>query len=122
MTNTWFKIATLFMMLGVIFGAFGAHALKSRLTPEALEIYKTAVFYQFVHAIGIFVVAFAVAGMSGSSRALTLAGACFTTGTLIFSGSLYILALTGVRWLGAITPVGGLAFILGWAFLLFIKK
>lgn len=122
MTNTWFKLAALFMMLGVIFGAFGAHALKGRLSPESLDIYKTAVLYQFVHAIGIFVVAFAAAGISGSSRVLTLAGASFTIGILVFSGSLYVMALTGIRWLGALTPVGGLAFILGWAFLLFSRK
>lgn len=121
MANTWFKLAALFMMLGVVFGAFGAHALKGRLSPESLDIYKTAVFYQFMHAIGIFVVSFTVAGTSGSSRALTLAGASFTIGILVFSGSLYMLALTGIRWLGMFTPVGGLAFILGWAFLLFSR-
>ena len=109
------------MMLGVILGAFGAHALKSRLSPEALDIYKTAVFYQFVHAIGIFVVAFASAGASGSGRVLTFAGIAFTIGIVVFSGSLYLLAFTGTRWLGAITPLGGLAFILGWSFLLFSK-
>ena len=96
MPTIWFKIATLFMMLGVILGAFGAHALKGRLLPESLEIYKTAVFYQFIHAIGIFVVWFAGIRAGGSSRVLTISG-----------------------WLGAFTPLGGLAFILGWALLLF---
>lgn len=119
MTNNWFKVAALFMMVGVILGAFGAHALKSRLSPEALDIYKTAVFYQFVHAVGIFVVAFASVGASGPNHILTFAGISFTIGILIFSGSLYLLALTGIRWIGAFTPLGGLAFILGWGFLLF---
>jgi len=119
MSTIWFKLAAAFMMLGVVFGAFGAHSLKDRLSPESLEIYKTAVFYQFIHALGIFVVWFAGVQAGGSSRVLTLSGVCFTAGILVFSGSLYILAITGARWLGAVTPLGGLAFIIGWALLLF---
>jgi uncharacterized membrane protein YgdD (TMEM256/DUF423 family) len=109
------------MLLGVAFGAFGAHGLRGRLPAEYLEIYKTAVLYQFIHAIGLFVVAFAE-GASGPSRMLTWAGISFTVGILVFSGSLYLLTLTDTRWLGAITPLGGLAFLLGWVALLFYQK
>jgi uncharacterized membrane protein YgdD (TMEM256/DUF423 family) len=121
MANIWFKLAAMFMMVGVILGAFGAHGLKGRLSPEALEIYKTAVLYHFIHAIGLFVVWFAAA-QAGPSRSLALAGVLFTAGILVFSGSLYILSVTGLRWLGAITPLGGIAFILGWFILLIYRR
>jgi uncharacterized membrane protein YgdD (TMEM256/DUF423 family) len=121
MATIWFKLAAAFMMLGVACGAFGAHGLRGHLSQAYLEIYKTAVLYQFIHAIGLFVVAFAE-GAAGPSRMLTWAGISFTVGILVFSGSLYLLTLTDTRWLGAITPLGGLAFILGWAALFFSHK
>lgn len=116
MINRWFKIAAFFMMLGVLLGAFGAHALKMRLSPEALEIYQTAVSYQFIHAIALFIVAYVV---STQKRSVILAGYCFVGGILIFSGSLYFLSLTGIKWIGALTPIGGVLFVAGWALLAF---
>ncbi|ROH91803.1 DUF423 domain-containing protein [Stagnimonas aquatica] len=101
--------------LGVALGAFGAHGLRERLTPELLAVWKTAVEYQFYHALALLLV-----GLLASQRpsiALTNAGICFALGVLVFSGSLYTLALSGLRWLGAITPVGGLLLLAGWALL-----
>lgn len=101
--------------LGVAFGAFGAHALKARLAPEMLVVWKTAVEYQFYHALALVLV-----GLIATQRpsiAITNAAICFAIGVLVFSGSLYVLALSGVRWLGAITPIGGLLFLFGWALL-----
>ena len=97
--------------LSVAAGAFGAHALKSKLTPELLTIFVTAARYQMYHALGLIMVAVVNEG----SILITIAGWLFLGGIIIFSGSLYILSLTGIRWLGAITPIGGLAFIIGWA-------
>ena len=97
--------------LSVVAGAFGAHALKSKLTPELLTIFETAARYQMYHALGLIMVTVVNEG----SILTTIAGWLFLGGIIIFSGSLYILSLTGIRWLGAITPIGGLAFIIGWA-------
>lgn len=99
-------------MLGVALGAFGAHALKSRLDPQLLAVWQTAVQYHLVHALGI--LAIAIAAMHWSHAAMNWAGWTMFAGVLLFSGSLYLLAFTGVRWLGAITPLGGLAFIVAW--------
>lgn len=104
--------------LGVALGAFGAHGLRERLTPDLLAVWKTAVEYQFYHALALLLV-----GLLASQRpsiALTNAGICFVLGVLIFSGSLYTLALSGQRWLGAITPIGGLLFLSGWALLFWV--
>ena len=101
--------------LGVAFGAFGAHALKARLSADMLSVWKTAVEYQLYHALALLVV-----GLIATQRpsiAITNAGICFAVGVLLFSGSLYGMALTGVRWLGAITPLGGMLFLIGWALL-----
>lgn len=109
--------------LGVVFGAFGAHALKARLTVAALDTWQTAVLYQFVHAVGLLAVGLwlklAVADGLPADRALSFAGIAFAVGILLFSGSLYALALGGPRWLGPVTPIGGLAFIAGWLALVF---
>jgi uncharacterized membrane protein YgdD (TMEM256/DUF423 family) len=94
--------------MGVILGAFGAHALQGRVSPDLLEIHKTATFYLLVHAIALLV-------FELSKMPRRWPGYCFLLGCLIFSGSLYGIVLTGVRALGAITPIGGLLFILGWA-------
>jgi uncharacterized membrane protein YgdD (TMEM256/DUF423 family) len=98
--------------LGVGFGAFGAHALESRLAPGMLAVYETGVRYQMYHVFAI--VAAAWAWSKWNTRVFAVAGILFIAGILVFSGSLYLLALTGVRMLGAITPLGGLAFLAGW--------
>ena len=98
-------------LLAVALGAFGAHALRTRLSPEDLAIFETGVRYQMYHALALFAVAWAASRWPGT--AVNAAGWMFIVGVLIFSGSLYALALTDTRWLGAITPVGGVALILG---------
>ena len=98
--------------LAVAFGAFAAHALKNLLSTGLLQVFQTGVEYQAMHALALLAVG--LLGRDGRSRALLLAGWAFATGILLFSGSLYILALTDIRWLGAITPFGGSAFLLGW--------
>jgi len=108
-------LAGLFGFLGVGFGAFGAHALKARLTPDVLAIYRTAVEYQFWHALALMAVG--LLAMSRPGPLLSASGWCFAFGILLFSGSLYALALSGVRVLGAITPIGGLLFLIGWVLL-----
>jgi len=107
----------LYGFLGVALGAFGAHALRDRLAPELLSAWKTAVEYQFYHALALLAVGWLLRE-STTAAWLQAAGVSFTLGVLLFSGSLYALALSGVRILGAITPLGGLAFLLGWACLI----
>lgn len=100
--------------LAVALGAFGAHALKSRLSPELLSVYETAVQYHFYHALALLGVALLMA--SGWQHSLLKAsGMLFLVGLVLFSGSLYALALSGVKVLGAITPVGGVCFLAAWA-------
>ena len=114
MTNiTATRIAAATGFLAVVLGAFGAHGLKDLLAQNGTAaIWDKAVFYHFIHAVMLFVLA---------ERKRPVAGAwwCFLTGIVIFSGSLYLLALTGVQWLGAITPIGGVAFLAGWAWLFY---
>lgn len=98
--------------LAVAAGAFGAHALRQRLTPEQLGVFETAARYQMYHALALLAVAWA-AGQRPSA-AIHFCGWLFIAGTVLFCGSLYVLSLTGIRWLGAITPIGGVAFLLGW--------
>lgn len=113
----------LFLSLGaasafvaVAAGAFGAHALRDRLTPDLLDVFETGARYQVYHALGMLAVGAALGRFSpGAVPWLAAAGWLFLAGTLLFSGSLYLLAFTGVRWLGAITPLGGVAFLAGWA-------
>jgi uncharacterized membrane protein YgdD (TMEM256/DUF423 family) len=116
--------ARLFLILGsanaalaVILGAFGAHALRARLTPAMLDVYRTASQYHFYHALGLLVIA-ALATRIPDSAMLRWSGWLMTAGIVLFSGSLYLLAVTGTGWLGAITPLGGLAFIAAWVALL----
>ncbi|ALA58659.1 DUF423 domain-containing protein [Nitrospira moscoviensis] len=101
--------------LAVAAGAFGAHMLKSVLDPPMLAVYDTATRYQMYHAFGI-LMAGAAARICSDAR-FAVAGWLFAAGTVLFCGSLYAVALLGVRWLGAITPLGGVAFMLGWALL-----
>jgi uncharacterized membrane protein YgdD (TMEM256/DUF423 family) len=100
-------------LLGVAFGAFGAHALRASLGPQMLAVFETAVRYQMYHAFAL--CACAWAWSRWQRRSFIVAGCAFVAGIVVFSGSLYLLALTGERWLGAVTPLGGLAFLVGWA-------
>ena len=114
MAKLFITLASLSGMLAVLFGAFGAHALKGRLDEHALNVFETAVQYHFYHTLALLVVG--VMALSQPQAALLKSsGWLFVIGILVFSGSLYLLSLTGMRWLGAITPLGGLAFIAGWA-------
>ena len=113
MDRTFLLIGAIFGFLGVAFGAFGAHALRSRLSPEMLAVFETGVRYQMYHTFAVLIVAAAI-GHNGNARLLVIAGWIFVAGIVLFSGSLYTLALTGVGTLGAITPIGGLLFLIGW--------
>ncbi len=113
----WSAAGAVLLALSVILGAFGAHGLKNRLDAYSMSVYEKAVFYQFVHSLGILIVSVLPKtgtfspGSAGTVCALLLAG------IVIFSGSLYLLAVTGNRMLGAITPIGGVCFIVGWVLL-----
>lgn len=112
MDRVFFGLGALSALLSVAAGAFGAHALRVRLTPEHLAVFETAARYQMYHALGLLAVAWATARWPCG---LPLwAGWLFVAGTVLFSGSLYLLALTGTRWWGAVTPLGGVAFLAGW--------
>lgn len=102
--------------LAVALGAFGAHALKSQLSPEMLAIFETGVQYHFYHALGLLAVGIIAAHLPESVW-LKRSGWIMFAGIIIFSGSLYILSITGVRWLGAITPIGGVCFLVSWVLL-----
>lgn len=112
MERTFFIAGAVSAFVGVAAGAFGAHALKSRLDAEMLAVFETGVRYQMYHAFALIAAAWAYARLPGPLT--NASGWLFVAGTLLFSGSLYVLSLTGVRWLGAITPLGGLAFLAGW--------
>jgi uncharacterized membrane protein YgdD (TMEM256/DUF423 family) len=105
--------ASTFGFLGVALGAFGAHSLKSSLSSEMLSVFETGVRYQMYHAFGLFVAALAL--QSRESRKIRTAGLLFVAGVILFSGSLYVLAITGILGLGIITPAGGVCFLAGWA-------
>ena len=117
MHRTFLAIAALFGLIAVAAGAFGAHALETRLTADRLAIFETAARYQMYHALALVGVAWAGSALPGTAGLTTAAGWAFVFGTLVFAGSLYLLALGGPRWLGAITPIGGLGFLTGWALL-----
>jgi uncharacterized membrane protein YgdD (TMEM256/DUF423 family) len=104
------------MFLSVALGAFGAHALKASLQPDMMAVYHTGNQYHFYHALGLFAAASA-AGFFPGSRFIRWSGAFILAGLILFSGSLYVLSLTGQRWLGMITPFGGTAFMVGWLLL-----
>ncbi|SDC06143.1 Uncharacterized membrane protein YgdD, TMEM256/DUF423 family [Paenibacillus sp. UNCCL117] len=113
MNRTFVIWGSIFGFLSVALGAFGAHALKAVLSPELLANFQTGVQYQMMHALGLIGVGLASLGL-GQRRALTVAGWSMLIGIVIFSGSLYALSLSGVKMLGAITPIGGVAFLIGW--------
>ncbi len=113
MDRNFLLIGAVAGFLGVGLGAFGAHGLRARISPEMLAVFETGVRYQMYHALALVLVAAVMPRVS--SGLATAAGWSFVAGILLFSGSLYALALTGVPRLGAITPLGGLAFLVGWA-------
>jgi len=115
MDRFFFAVGSLMAFLGVALGAFGAHALKGRLSSEMLDIFEVGVRYQMYHALALLAVAWASSRWPQSQA--SAGGWAFLAGIVIFSGSLYVLSLTGARWIGAITPIGGVAFLIGWAVL-----
>ncbi|MCK5880470.1 MAG: DUF423 domain-containing protein [Sinobacterium sp.] len=112
------KFAALSGFLAVALGAFGAHGLKQHLSDDMMAVYQTAVQYQFIHTLALLLVALLLVQFPSVSL-LRWAGIAFVAGILIFSGSLYVLSLSGIKWLGAITPIGGVGFLAGWILLLF---
>lgn len=114
--KTFIVIGAVAMALGVVLGAFGAHGLKARLTPDLLAVYQTGVEYHLYHALGLILVGILVVQFPHISG-LKVGCWLLLAGILVFSGSLYVLAISGVRWLGAVTPIGGLAFIVGWVWI-----
>lgn len=112
MERIFIAIAGILGATGVAAGAFGAHALRERLDPDLLRVWNTAAEYHLLHAVALLGVAWLAQRSPGT--ATSVAGWALIVGVVLFSGSLYTMALSGVRWLGAITPLGGLAFIIGW--------
>lgn len=115
MSKTIIMTASVFLALAVAIGAFGAHGLKSHISDEMLQIYKTGVEYHFYHALGLLLVGVLAVVMPSVSFKWT--AILLSAGIILFSGSLYLLAITGIKALGAITPLGGLSFIAGWIML-----
>jgi len=114
MDRTFLLIGALAGVTGVALGAFGAHGLRSRLSPEMLAVFETGVRYHLYHALALLATA-SILGRLEGNRLVAAAGWLFVAGILLFSGSLYVLAVTGIRTLGAITPIGGVAFLIAWA-------
>jgi uncharacterized membrane protein YgdD (TMEM256/DUF423 family) len=112
MARTFWWLGCVFGLVAVAAGAFGAHALRARLSAELLAVFETAARYQMVHALALLAVALVAA--RAPSAAASAAGWLFAVGIVLFSGSLYALALTGIRVLGAVTPLGGVCFLAGW--------
>ncbi|MGI9281877.1 MAG: DUF423 domain-containing protein [Endozoicomonas sp.] len=116
MTRLYLLLGALCGLLAVVLGAFGAHALKAQLSERYMDVWATATDYQFYHSLALVLVAILSIQFKDSSK-LKWSARLFLLGIILFSGSLYILAITGIGWLGAITPLGGVAFMLGWLFL-----
>ncbi len=115
--KTWLIVGANLAGLAVLLGAFGAHGLKSKVSPEDLAIFETGVRYHMYHALGLLLIG--VIGFNVSQDVVQIPAYFLTAGILIFSGSLYLLVITDTRWLGAVTPIGGLCFIIGWFLLAF---
>lgn len=117
MDRLFFALGAVSGFLSVALGAFGAHALRQRLqlSPDMLRIWETGVHYQMMHALALLAIGFAATRYPNGPW--PAAGWCFVAGTVVFSGSLYVLSLSGIRWLGAITPIGGVLFLVGWILL-----
>ncbi len=120
MERVLFGLGAASAFISVAAGAFGAHGLRARLSPDLLAAFETGARYQMYHALGLMAAAFALSRWPGPWP--VRAGWLFVAGTVLFSGSLYTLALTGIRWLGAITPFGGVAFLAGWVCLLLAAR
>ena len=118
MTKRWISVGAFSAALSVILGAFGAHGLKGYLPPASLKAFETAVQYQFYHSLGLILVGIIIPAAKPSSTLVPVAW-LMLAGILLFSGSLYILSLTGIRGIGIVTPFGGVAFILAWLLLAF---
>lgn len=118
MDRLFFAAGAISAFIAVAAGAFGAHGLKARLSPDMLGVFEIGVRYQMYHALALFAVAWAYTRWPATL--VTASGVLFILGTVIFSGSLYLLSLSGTRWLGAITPIGGLAFLAGWVCLAWV--
>lgn len=118
MERLFFVLGALSAFIGVAAGAFGAHGLKNRLSADLLATFEVGVRYQMYHAFALLAVAWVLTRWP--SGLAVASGWCFVIGTLLFSGSLYVLSLSGVRWLGAITPFGGVAFLAGWLLLAWV--
>jgi uncharacterized membrane protein YgdD (TMEM256/DUF423 family) len=116
MDRFFFLSGAVAAFIAVALGAFGAHSLKTKLSADMLNIFEIAVRYQMYHALGLIAVAWATTRWPEAN--LNAAGWAFIVGIVVFSGSLYLLSATDIRWLGAITPIGGLAFLIGWAILI----
>ncbi len=114
MTRIFLSVAAILAGLAVAAGAFASHALKEKLTERALEIFETGAKYQMYHALALLVVGLLLSRAQTPQTLLIAAGNAFIVGIVIFSGSLYGLSLSGIKWLGAITPLGGAAFLIGW--------
>jgi uncharacterized membrane protein YgdD (TMEM256/DUF423 family) len=115
MNKTFLIIGAVLMALGVGLGAFGAHALKQKLSVEMMAVYKTAVEYHFYHALGLILIG--ILYQLYPSKMIVASGWVVFLGVVLFSGSLYFLSITDIKWIGAITPIGGVAFIAGWVLL-----
>jgi uncharacterized membrane protein YgdD (TMEM256/DUF423 family) len=115
MDRFFFVVGSLSALVAVALGAFAAHGLKTRLTPDMFNIFEVGVRYHMYHALALFAVAWACSRWPESNA--PMAGWAFIFGILVFSGSLYLLSTTGIRWLGAITPIGGVGFLIGWILL-----
>jgi len=113
----WNLTGAILMALGVALGAFGAHGLRGRLDAYSMSVYEKAVFYQFIHSLGLLIVSYLPKTGTFSMSAASTVCALLLAGIVLFSGSLYVLAVTGRTWLGAITPIGGLSFIAAWVML-----
>ncbi len=116
MPNIFLFLTALSAFSGVAMGAFGAHGLKTLLSAEMMAVYKTAVDYHMWHALGLGLIGLLIQ-QSGQARYLTIAGWFMFSGIVLFSGSLYLLAILNMKWLGMITPLGGICFLIGWSFL-----
>lgn len=115
MVRIFLGIAAIFGGLSVAAGAFASHALKEKLSERAMEIFETGARYQMSHALALLMVALLLSRAEAAQSMLVAAGVALIFGVVIFSGSLYILSLTNIKWLGAITPLGGLGLMIGWS-------
>ncbi|WP_347839765.1 DUF423 domain-containing protein [uncultured Draconibacterium sp.] len=120
MGKTIILIAAVLLAIALSVGAFGAHGLKPHLSSELMEVYKTGVEYHFYHALGLLLVG--VFALHKPGVYLKWSAILLTTGIVLFSGSLYVMAISGIKWLGAVTPLGGISFIAGWILLFLAAK